>query len=391
MVSSHITVGAISVAALLILVSVGSQPGRNDAVTQKGRASSMVLYEQPLVGGEPFLDNAEMTGPSPVPAGAPTHAVVVEHGGGGSRLAIVDLVSRKLRYLGSADETPSRPVWAPDGAHLLYQVDDTVLLNTISVPSDKRIAEGLANETVTPYAFSPNSKWIAVALAEEVLMLPVTATQSSGAEPRRFRIPPQSVIRDLLWSADSRTLLVLLDQASNSRLLRVDRATGQAVAQPAAGVNRLLGWQTSGALVVSRARVATGSGEEAGILFKAGEFRPLRDTAEAEEGEFLLGFLPVTNQVVFVLGREDLGDPIRLFLGGAGHHASVPWLRHFSSLDELALSRDGRWAMFVDRSPLGGAAIGGDIYLVSVGSEAAKLILKAVAEEVSYSSPVPSP
>ena len=390
MVSSYSNAGVCCAAALLFLLAVGNLPGRYEAVTGKGRASSMVLYEPPLAGGEPFSENAEHMWRQPVTTGVPTQAALIEHREAGSRLAIVDLASRKLRYLGAPDETPSRPVWSPDAAHLLYQVGDKVLLNTVSTASDKNIAKGLANETATPYAFSPNSNWIAVALSEGVVMLAVTGSQSSKVEPRLFQIPPQSVIRDLLWSADSRTLLVLLDQAPGSMLLRMDRVTGHTVKQPSKGANRLLGWQRSGALVVGRPSAA-GTGEEAGTLSGAGEFRPLRETIETEEGEFLIGFSPATNRIVFALGREDLGDSMRVFFGGVGHQPSVAWLERFPRLDELTLSRDGRSAMFVDKSSMGVNALGGDIYLVSVGSEDAKLILKAVPDEVSYSNPVPSP
>jgi hypothetical protein len=69
-----------------------------------------------------------------------------------------------------------------------------------------------------------------------------------------------------------------------------------------------------------------------------------------------------------------------------------PWLASFPRLSDLSISANGTWALFVDRSHYEGIGMeGGDVYMVGVGQEDTRRVLKGVLRKLSYSSPVMRP
>src|ERR1044071_8486590 len=105
----------------------------------------------------------------------------------------------------------------------------------------------------------------------------------------------------------------------------------------------------SGALIVVRAG-AERIGDEAVAIMASGEARRLRDGDENGAGEFVLVQRAETRQTVVLLGTEDLGDPKKLVILPPDSNQGQPWLQAFPQIDELTLSRNGRWAAFVDVS-----------------------------------------
>jgi hypothetical protein len=176
-------------------------------------------------------------------------------------------------------------------------------------------------------------------------------------------------------------------------LAAIEAVSGRLQSLPSHNAARLLGWRSDPeALLVSRTR---GSSDDAGTLSAAGAFQPFRaesQDADDEDRGAILAYAQASDRLVVALPSEDQGDPVALRLVGPGAAPAESWLANFPRLTDLALSPDGKWATFVDRGRFGATGDpGGDVYVVEVGSNDARLLRKGIPGEVSYSSPVARP
>lgn len=316
----------------------------------------------------------------------PAFAATVVNNESGSFLGIADLSSGQVQPLGPAEansaRVPRAPLWAPDGKRLIFHVEDA-LMSWSAGKDPVQLVKGIAADAPTPYAFSPDSSSLAVALPDAVLVLrfaPAAGENSSS----KSTLPSGCRPVDLFWAADGNQLFALCtpdDAKLVSQLLRFDRLGGFSSKVNARDVTRLLGWR-GGTVLGTR---STGSGDEIGTVSMTGEFQRLRAT---ENNEVVIHYASGPDLVVLQKETEDTGDPVVLQLAAPNQPGARRWLGKFPMLADLALSNDGRWAMFVDRQGHSDE-LGGDVYLAQVGAGEAKLVLRVKPGTRSYSFPAP--
>lgn len=325
-----------------------------------------------------------------LPAGAPRYLAVVVHGLAASGIAIVEPGAGRSWLVPSTAELPADPVWAPDGASLLFRDENQLELYALREGRTKNLDIQLSSFGATPYAYSGQTSLIAVAESAVVHILSADGSARRG----QFPLPQDMSFADLVWSDDGQTLVVLASSNSGgpASLVWIDAASMTMNTRQAEGIVNLLGWHAAagGPVVVSAALDRVGNGTA--VLLPSGKLRPVREADENEAGEFVLAYRSATGQTVVMLRTEDLGDPVRLqVLDPDGSHPR-PWLTPYPMLTDLALSAGGSWAAFVDATPLADSGEPyGDVYVTAFGEDNAVLVLRADPESYAFSSPALSP
>jgi hypothetical protein len=297
----------------------------------------------------------------------PAFAAVVVNNQDGSAIAIADLGKGEVQPLTGTDSPPHFPIWT-----------------TGKVPVS--LSPAVASDAVTPYAFSPDSASIAVALADAIALLSFNYTPEQQVN-RRATLPPGCRPVDILWSADSQRLYSLCrsdDLKLGPQLIQLDRSGAVTSRATAMGVTRLLGWRAT-SILASR---SGSSGDEVGTLAATGEFHRLRS---GENGESVIKYAVGPDLLVLEQPKEDMSDPELLRLTAPDHPGSHSWLEKSPRLTDLALTSDGRWAMFVDNKGYESDMPGGDLCMAPVGSEQVRIVLKGKPGNRSYSLPMPRP
>lgn len=330
---------------------------------------------------------------SPSRAAAPVRAALVETREDGQSLLILELANGQRRRIDVGDENPESLLWSPDGSLLLYRTGSTVFSLDLASSLHKAVMKRVNTDANKAYDFSPDGKLIAALLADGVELIPVGRTPVSGSAQRHLGMPPGCKPYDLLWSPDSQTLLTLCYPRpghDDQLLVRIEVSNGgHGFPEPVGKVNRFLGWKKSQPVPVV-ASSSAGIGEDAGTLAPDGGFQLLHKSSNAEP-ESLRAYLREPNLLALTLMGEDTGEATRLRLAPLEGQPPRAWLDHFPRLRDLAFSRGGSWAMFIDTKRFSGDWPGGDAYVVAVGSEDAKVILKGEPNKLSYSSPTPWP
>jgi hypothetical protein len=350
--------------------------------------AQVTAAENPAAVNAPQPNSLLPTGLASAQANAgkpPAFAAVVVNNEDGSAIAIADLGRGEVQPLTGADSPPHFPVWSPDAQRLVFRVDDSLLIWTTG-KGPVSLIQAVASDAVTPYAFSPDSASIAVALADAIALLSFNYTPEQQVN-RRATLPPGCRPVDFLWSADSQRLYSLCrsdDLKLGPQLIQLDRSGAVTSRSTAMGVTRLLGWRAT-SILASR---SGSSGDEVGTLSATGEFHRLRS---GENGESVLKYAVGPDLLILEQPKEDMGDPELLRLTAPDHPGSHSWLEKSPRLTDLALTSDGRWAMFVDHKGYESDMPGGDLCMAPVGSEQVRIVLKGKPGNRSYSLPMPRP
>jgi hypothetical protein len=325
----------------------------------------------------------------------PVEAAVIVHQEDSDRVMIVDLRTQKAHPVGTATGAPEEPAWSPDGEFLVYRDGHKLMLHVSDGNSpDKSLLDNLFAETYTPYAFSPDSRLLAVSTTHGPVIVPIhDLAGQMGSQP--ISIPQGCKVVDLLWAANGRSLWILCYPApgrDESELLAIDPLTRHFQSRPAHQAKRLLGWKAgTDILLVSRGEE---EGEVAGTLAASGDFHKLTMmNAEGDEhqSEYILEYIQSSETLVTVAASEDQGDPVSLRLESESKPAQ-PWLSSFPRLSDLSISADGKRALFVDRSRFESKSMqGGDVYFAGVGHDDTRRVLLGIPGKLSYSSPVLRP
>lgn len=315
--------------------------------------------------------------PRPSAALPPAGAAVIAHEETGDRLYVADFAGGKLRPVGPAGEAPHQPVWSLDGTHLAWRAGNRLWLHTEG-GDDAAVVDGVEIETQRPCAFSPDGRLLAVAGAGGAVLL-----ASEHGEPRPLLARPGVRVGDLIWLPDGGTLAVLFWAPGRAEVVQVAIADGAAKSQRTDDVSRLLGFRPDGGLLVLRS--AEGR-EQLAVLGPAG-LSPLRSLPE---GQSVIDYAAAGDRLLLAASGEDSGDDAAVFLAAAGGAPPRRWLASHPQLVDLRLSRDGRWALFVDRAVGAEGRPGGSVFLVAVGSASAKSVLPASGAR-SFSEPTPRP
>ncbi len=324
---------------------------------------------------------------------APVRAALVETREDGRSLLLFDMSAGQGRRIDSGEENPESPLWSPDGSLLLYRAGSTLFSLDLVSNVHKSIMKGISPDANKAYDFSPDGKLVAALVSDGVALISVDRTPVAASGQRHLAMPSGCKPYDLLWSADSRTLFTLCYPRpghADQLLVRIEISnSGRGFPEPVGNVNRFLGWKKSQPVPVV-ASSSAGIGEDAGTLAPDGRFQLLHKSSTSEP-ESVRAYLREPNLLALTLMGEDTGEATRLRLASLEGQPTRVWLDRFPRLRDLVFSRDGSWAMFIDTKRFSGDWPGGDAYLVAVGSEDAKVILKGEPNKLSYSSPTPWP
>jgi hypothetical protein len=328
-----------------------------------------------------------------LPPDAPAFLAIIVHGVDRSRVAVIRLQNGRIMLMPSIDAIPADPRWAPDGNSLLFRSESQLMIFDFRKNRLYPFAKELSIGGSVPYAYSPDGNLIAVAQTNLVKILPKVSAQSR-IKAEDYPLPHGSVFSQLLWAGDNRNLIVLVRSNDGNKrwLMRIDASAQTNTIMASNDVTALLGWDsTTGGLVIARANQKR-LGNEAVTILSSGDRKPIHKMEEDDAGEFVVAFRHKTRETIAMLGREDLGEAIRLLILPPGNTRKRQWLTPFPKLSELSLSTDGNWAAFVDNTPMDDSGdVGGHIYIVPFGSENALLVLEAKPESYAFSTPIFSP
>lgn len=317
-----------------------------------------------------------MSQPAENPAGALTKLAAVQYTDEGPKVVVYRFATREKVTVDEGAVNPRQLEWSPDGETLGYVSADGVRLWREKTLDLDVAAAGLGR----PFAFSPDSRRIAVAGRDELQFFalpdPASAKVTRAAWPGGCR--PVS----LLWDSTGRWLhLLCFSEKQGTELFRVDPNSGAMQPLEAHGAVGLLGWRGELPELVAYRR---GVGDTAVRIYGS----KATEVPHGEELLFFVAYLPATDQLVAAGATEDTGDPARiLLLPGSGGEPS-PWLAAHRDVSHLSFSRKFAWGAFVDRAAYQKSGDdGGDIWVVEAGREASKAVLQGKAGERSYAYP----
>lgn len=312
----------------------------------------------------------------------PNEVAFIEHRGGKSRLAILEIGSHKERYLTPEGPAPSNPAWSPDGRLLAFQAGGTIGVLDLSTGAGKSLLRNAEAGMPRGRCFSADGQLIAVNHAGGVSVLDL----SGKIWPVPLEAGDQPV--DTLWAAQGSMLYVLSERRAGRLLVKFDAAARRIVSQMKVNATGLLGWAPNRGLLAKRLGEA---GDEAGLLGENGNFEAIR-ASPGPGSEAFVEYLPATDRLALELAVEHGTDAESYFLTKPGLKDRVPWLTPFRNVRDLRFSAGGGWAVFTDRSrrelleeP------GGDLYLTATGSMESEILRRGIPAEVSYSTPAIRP
>jgi dipeptidyl aminopeptidase/acylaminoacyl peptidase len=312
---------------------------------------------------------------NPSPVAMPAEVALCEQGPEGDRVAILATGTKQLQYVTQPGGSVGSLAWSPDGRWLAFSEGGAVSLLDMDSQERRSVVPQAVEGMPCTRCFSSDSRYLATLLPNRIML-----TELSGSS-FVLDVPGKAEPVELLWSADARALLVLARTTDGRRdLLLVDVPGRRVLAARTTRCIHLLGWRQGNLLIEQE----DDSGNEVGSLSDSGAFQPLRTDGIVGD-EIYLGYLGRTDRLAFTIGREHSGDPVQLFLTTPGLNGASRWLPSTSFVGEMRFSRDGDWAVFIDRSrPELFDGTGGDLYISAVGNDAPVLLRKAVPGEVSY-------
>ena len=238
----------------------------------------------------------------------------------------------------------------------------------------------------SPYVYSPDGRSFAVASDVEIGVKPL---KSGATVELRYPLPRGTEFDQMIWTGENSLIVLVRSSVEESAsLVWIDTVKRTQRVQPAPGVIRLFGWDSAeNALIVSKVDSESG-GEVSSLLTASGESRPFRVAEAHEAGEYIRSFHAESRQSVAELGREDMGDPVKVLILPPGDAPAVPWLEGFPRIRELSASADGRWVVFVDGGPVEELETGGDIYIVPFAGKSPARLLKSSPTGLRFARPV---
>jgi hypothetical protein len=169
-----------------------------------------------------------------------------------------------------------------------------------------------------------------------------------------------------------------------AHLAIADGAATTVTSQRDDDASRLLGFRPGGGVLVLD---ATDGRQRVTLLGRSGTSLVRR----LAEEQFVVDYVPIADRLLLTGAGEDTGDKAVVSLT-AVDSVTPPrrWLASHPQLADIHFSRDGGSALFIDRAIGGEGRLGGSVFRVAVGSDAAELVLRATTER-SFSLPIPRP
>jgi Tol biopolymer transport system component len=347
---------------------------------------SIMLMCRPLVAI--WACTLALASPSPaLSAGAPVSAAVIVHTDRDDRLAIADLTKGSYEVVGTA--SAADPVWSPDGMRLAYRQAEAVFLMSVTDHHPKRLLAGIDPSGPGAYAFSPDSRRLAVATTSGLEFW------SIEAEPARklATAPTKLRFKDLIWAPNGKRVAACgwngREGDESRESLQVFEVTADAARpeqqRPTRGC-RLLGvrqdkWLIKSA-VTDRLEEVVGVGADG----KGERLLPIPEYRHADR------YLALVDAVLLVHEAEDTGEPTQIDLAPlSGVGRLRPWLRKWKRLAEYSLSSDGKYVLFTQLSS-NGERKGGDIYLATAdGANPRRVLPGPDSKKATFSQPTPRP
>ena len=317
---------------------------------------------------------------SPVVNGRPAEVVYVEHRGSAARLAGVQVESRKVEYFSQEGLVVLAAAWSPDGRRVLFDGNGSLGLVDLATREARTLIPAGWQGAPQPQWFASDGLRIAVPLAHRISIL--------GAGPAvDLALEPDDEVIGLVWVGDGRGVIALVSGAKGRFLVTFDAGRGAILSRVPVDCENLLGWR-HGQLLATRIGAA---GDVAGTLSLSGNFTAVRE-ATGERSEYYLQYAAGVDRLLFTNGAEHSNDPVNQLLTDPGLSGAVPWLTRFSHVTDLAFTKNGQWAVFIDRSrPELSEEPGGDLYLTRTDSNDPILLLRAEPGTVSFSKPAARP
>jgi hypothetical protein len=329
------------------------------------------------------------------PPGAPVMAAVTVHRGARTQLAIADLLKGTFDDLGASGEDADA-AWSPDGACLAYRSGSAVYVTRPGNGPAVRVRDGLlpARKATHPFAFSPDSRFLAVATERGLEIVSVDGTAGASEVVKHG---PSPALSNLTWSSDGQHLAGCRWDEGPKQLARgsavIATLDGEAVRA------RTLPGEVPGCKILGprngdwlMKRSDEDQIEEVLALSKSGHAKLL---IRAPVDSFVTAYLADADMVVETEGVDDEGDPTRLTLAPLSRSKATPWLRHVPELRRLVDPPGSAVGRFVLVTVQGhGPTQSGPIVLASLDGKVVRQVLPAlgtVKGKVSFSAPIPRP
>lgn len=374
-VKRRLTGSGTLLALLLACSNASQQSGHEVAVSTTNESEAMTMPT------DPSIDVAGL------PDSGPRWLCAVEHSEDGQRLLAIDLKSGKDTSVYSGDLIPESCAFSPGGHHVAYVIGRTASVVLVDSGEVVRVIDNVNGDAIRPFRFSPDGKWLAVSHGPTVS---VTILDAEPPTAQKFDSTRETVVRDLLWSPDSRLLVALASGRTPDQgaLLAAEAPFRSRTVAPGRRAIQLLAWRDdNGEIILTRSREEDGLEEV--IAWKPdGIGRRLMSEEAPVEGWSAVGYLSHSNRVVMRSLLEDTGTPSALETFALPDGPGDPWLTEHEWLTDFSLSNDGRWAVFADRSTAGDSGWeAGDIHLVDTESGKTWPLIRAEPGEVVYSAP----
>lgn len=263
------------------------------------------------------------------------------------RLILMDVTTGHL-FVDAAPAPCRRPVLSCDGRYIAFEMNGDVALASVADPlgTVAVLAPALAAEDgAHTFQFDATGNWIAVAVANGVLILPTSPSVGDG---RRLSLPPQLEPVHLVWSETGGTLALTARTPEQWPItVWLDASTGHPLGM-ANGSAALAVPNDDGVWTVEP--IDGRPAAQASILERGG-FSPAIYTCP--DDRLILGWLPRRFEVALGAFAEDAGDDADIVVADVRGGESRPLIQGLRGVRALPASPDGAWvAVLLDDDPL---------------------------------------